>query len=262
MKIKAFGVGNWDDEKQFFDQLPILKEWSERIYCFVPNIVDRICITPGSYSPVTQDILKELDQLKIDVIQTPFFRRGDYSRINNYFRLGFMTGIWHSLLLDKNADTYELPYDLILHCQCRTLIGEDMSPYIESFMERSDILMAPMYTSKIGTSVDVGCMFMKPYAAKTYLSTGFRQSCDQDIDCMNCEYEAFLMFAKYWYNPWPNLLSTKQKDSASTIPPSDYSIFRYNNIEDFCKLPIISVGDKHIEKKYFNKWKKNHKILK
>lgn len=255
MKIKAFGVSNWDDEASFFKQLPTFEEWSSRLYHYVPDIHDRVCITPGSYSPITEKISKELDRLKIDVIQIPFFRHTTYSKQNNFFRLGFMTGIWNALLLDKNHDSYELDFDILLHCQCRTFIGEDMSDHVEEFQRRPDLLMAPGFNCEGGSSIDVGLMFMKTKAALAYAATGYRHSCEQTSVCLNCEDEAFLLFYNTWYNPWPNLVSTKQKDSGS---PG--SRFTYTDIEDFKTWPIIATGDKHIDQEYYDEWINNHKI--
>ena len=119
----------------------------------------------------------------------------------NYFRYGFMIGIWQTLL-----DNYD--FDLLIHCQTRNLIGENLNKYIIDFKNKKDkILMAPSFHSLIGSSIDVSLMFMKRNAVISYTQTGVRQNFEFfSQKCLNCEEEAFLMFRNNWYNPWKNIL--------------------------------------------------------
>jgi hypothetical protein len=97
-------------------------------------------------------------------------------------------------------------------------------------MKRKEVLMAPAFTSFIGSSIDVSLMFMKKSCVLTYSQTGARQNFEIfSNECLNCEEEAFLMFRNSWYNPWKEILSIKQFDSPFCSTIKKYAKTQFEN---------------------------------
>ena len=244
MKILVYGVTNWDDEEQANNQSDHLNEWHERVNCFIGD-TEKVFITTGSYSD------PKLNPTTCDVVQIPFFRPYPYSKQNCYFRMGFMTGIWHALM---NYD-----FDILIHCQCRNLIGEHLQPTLKYFNTLEDQIMSPTWSSMVGTSIDVGFMAMKKKAALMYCATGYRQNCDQSKTSINCEEEAYLMFNNSWFNPWPETLTCRPYDISYHHDSPNYPSIYDLTPEQIKELPIIATG-KHCNTQDLEQWKNNHPI--
>jgi hypothetical protein len=259
MKTIVYGVTNWDDEEEFKIECPLcnkknnLIEWYNRIVSFIPNI-EHFFLTTGTYSDPS------LNPLPIPVYQIPFFKVFPYSAQNNYFRVGFMTGIWKSLL--------EAPdFDLLIHIQTTRMIGTDLTPLIEEFMSREEQLMAMRFTSGVNREddikgIDVGFMAMKREAALMYAVGGRRFSCDNNPEPMNCEDEAYLMFNESWMTLWPDIPTPKQHDLTyksgfSKEELSEYrgreSWYEITDVDYFKSLPIIATG-KHVDHDFYQAW--------
>lgn len=259
MKILVYGVTNWDGKEEFDDGCMHcnrgfnLIEWYNRVVTFIPN-AHKVFITTGTYSD------PRLNPLPVDIYQLPFIKVVPYSPQNSYFRVGFMTGIWKALL--DYTD-----FDILFHVQCRTLLGKDLTPYLEEFMNREEQVMGLRYTS--GThhqgfthGIDVGAMAMKRDAALMYAIGGRRFSCDNNPLPMNCETEAYLMFKDSWMKLFPEIPTVRQddgtyhegmnKEDPDSVPRSLYHI---SDIEYFKKLPIIANG-KHVNKEFYLEWLK------
>jgi hypothetical protein len=241
MKIIVFGVTNWESQAEATYQSKHLQEWYERIKKFIPQ-ASKIFLTTGTYSN------PEFNPLDCPLYQAPFIKTEPYSKNKNYFRHGFMTGIWHTLLNYSDVD-------LLIHCQTRNLIGEDLTPYINNFLERDEIIMAPKFSSLMGSSIDVSLVFLKPPAILFYSIGGYRQSIDTRKKVLNCEEEAFLMFQNSWYNPWNKILTIRQLDSSFVDNKTPFKITDQNY---FASLPFIASKLPHCEKEYSKIWKKKN----
>jgi len=242
MNIIVFGITNWDSPQEVSNKETQLKEWHQRIKKFIPG-VSKIFLTTGTYSD------PKLCPLDCPMYQVPFIKTEPYSKNRNYFRHGFMTAIWHTLFHEPNVD-------LLIHCQTRNLIGEDLTPYINEFLKKEEILMAPKFSSLMGCSIDVSLMFLKPPAILFYSIGGYRQSLDTRKRVLNCEEEAFLMFKNSWYNPWDKILTIKQLDSSFL---DNQTPFKIQDKNYFLSLPFIASQPPHCEKEYSEIWKKRNR---
>lgn len=253
-KILVFGVVNWDTEEDALKLKYTLQNWLERINRFIPNI-EKVFLVAGSYSP------PEFNPTSCELYQIDFYKSKVYSKQNSYFRLGFMTGIWKTLLDYSNCD-------ILIHCQFRTLLGEDMSENLIKFWDKDEQVMAPFYHAGNGTiqssegimGIDVGFIAMKKRALKLYAVTGLRQSFNPEVNCLNCEEEAYYMFKDSWYNPWPKIKTMKQIDTAwlSAKKPG-ISPYEITDINYFSNLPFIAIG-KHVTKEFYDAWLEKHPI--
>lgn len=256
MKIIVYGVTNWDSSEEFEKECYIcnkafnLIEWYNRNVTFIPNI-HHMFLTTGTYSDPS------LNPIPAPLYQLPFFKVLPYTAQNNYFRVGFMIGIWKALM--------DFPdFDLLIHVQTTRLIGKDLTPYIEEFMERDEQLMAMRFTSGKNREndikgIDVGFMAMKRNAALMYAVGGRRFSCDNNPSPMNCEDEAYLMFKDSWMVLWPEIPTPKQYDLTyrSGMSPEEKSNsdswYDITDIDYFKNLPIIANG-KHVDHDFYEAW--------
>jgi len=257
MKIVVFGVTHWDDEKDLnspscpiHNKRATLIEWYNRVFSFIPN-PEKVFLAAGTYSD------PKLNPLPLELIQIGFKKYIRYSRQNNYFRLGFMTGIWKGLL--------DYPdFDLLIHVQCTRYLGRDFTPWLNEFMKREEQLMAfsltsepPVYSDgEIYKAIDVGFMAMKKPAALMYAATGLRQCCERVVDALNCEEEAFNMFEGSWWNPYPEMPTMRQRDLAHEeggLVEEGSSKFEITDIDYYKSLPIIANG-KHFTGEFAQAW--------
>lgn len=262
MKILVYGVTHWHGPQDFkkkccivHDKQLIHQEWYNRVSTFIPN--SEIFLTTGTYSDPS------LNPLPVELVQIPFRKMIEYSLQNNFFRNGFMTGIWKALL--DHPD-----FDLLIHCQITRYIGVDLTSYIQEFMSRPEQLFSIRFTSGFKKQldvrgIDVGFMAMKRNAALMYAVGGLRQSCDASFYPLNCEEEAYLMFKDSWWNPWPNIPTVKQLDRtyqalkknvmteemSKKLP--EHSLYTITDLEYFKKLPIIA-SSYHVSDKYLIEW--------
>jgi len=239
MKIIVFGVINWDSKVQAEYLKPSLEEWRNRVryFCDEPEIF----MASGTYSN------PKYNPLNIPIIQNGITKTRPYSKNWNYFRNGFITGCWYSLL--------NMEFDVLIHVQCRTFLGVDLISTLHRFMDSSKQIMAPRYVSKtknIHDSVEVSMMAMKPDAVRLYTSFGIRPSLSP-YDQINCETEAFELFGNSWYNPYPEIQSIKKRESNfGKDTKKDLSK------EDFMRLPIIA-AQKHANEIDIRDWCEAHK---
>lgn len=251
MNVIVYGVHHWTNEKQSDECIAHCKEWYDRIMKFVPN-VKKVIIATGNYCNLEFNPFPK----EVQIIQNKIPLSEPYSRKYNYFRNGFMTGIWHTLLNEEN-------WDVLFHVQGRVLLGKDLANEFKSFIENEKVsIMAPRFTQFIGTSVEISIIAMKPNAVQKYATSAIRQSfeCYNEID-MNCEDEAYIMFSNAWYNPWPQVISNRQLDyfnNDAGIQTNELSPFAIMDETEFNKLPFIATGDKHVTSKFLNSWKENN----
>lgn len=221
MKVLVFGVANWDNQAQADYFKPYMEEWRNRVRYFV-NEPDMF-ISTGTYSDPTQ-----MD-VNVPIIQNGITKTRPYSRNWNYFRNGFLVGCWNAIL---NYD-----FDILLHVQCRNLIGIDMISMLHRFNDSNKQVMAPKYISEsrdIKISIDVGFLAMKPDAVRTYTTFGIRPSLSP-FDQINCETEAYEIFGDSWYNPFPEINTIKKRES-NFGKDGDADLSK----EEFMRLPIIA----------------------
>jgi|TARA_R110002126_G_scaffold122632_2_gene264413 hypothetical protein len=238
MKVVVFGTTNWDSKAQVDYLRPSLKEWKNRVnyFCGDPEMF----ISSGTYSD------PKLNPLSIPLVQNGVQKTRPYCKEWNYFRNGFITGCWHSLL--------NMEFDVLVHVQCRTLLGTDLMSMLHRFNDSVNQIMAPRYVSisrNISNSVEVGMMAMKPDAVKTFTSFGIRPSLSP-YEQINCEEEALELFSTSWFNPFPAISSCRKRESGfGEDGPDDISK------EEFLKLPLIA-AQKHASEKDVLDWCKRH----
>lgn len=238
MKILVFGVANWDNQSQADFLQPYMEEWRNRVRFFLDD--PEVFIATGTYSD------EEFCPINVPIIQNGVTKTRPYSKDWNYFRNGFITGCWHSLL---NND-----FDVLFHVQCRTLLGIDMMSTLHRFMDSNKQIMAPRYVSKtknIKNSVEVGCMAMKPDAVRTFTSFGIRPSLSP-YEQINCETEALELFSSSWYNPWPTFDTCRKRESNFGKDSEDDL-----SKDEFMKLPVIA-AQKHASGDDVKDWCKEH----
>lgn len=269
MKIIVYGTTHWDNADEIDFKRDGLNEWYRRVKKFIPN-TSEIFLTTGSYSD------PKLNPLPCPLYQVPFYRPFVYSQQNCYFRTGFLTGIWKSLIDFSD-------FDILIHCQTRHLLGEDMTPYLESFLKREEVVMSVHHNSNGGEikGIDVGFFAMKKSAALLYTVSGTRQTCDDNPHVMSVEEEALQMFNSVWYTPWGNIPTTRQidwpwrtcrtaqinnnilcsriNDLEEDFKNSEPSPLDITDIEYFKKLPFIATSY-HVTDEFLNEWKKAHPV--
>jgi len=245
MKVVVYGVVHWDSEKHAKEQRSDLIEWYTRVKKFIP--CDDIFLTAGTYSN------PQFNPLPIPIINNGIKYTNEYSIEWNYFRNGFMTGIWHASM--------NLDFDILFHVQCRNLIGEDLSPYLENFYNREEIMMAPQWkASRWGITVEVSLMAMKNDAVKKYVGGGLRPSLALYSPVLNTELEAFHLFNEngQWYNPFYWITSTRKRDPDKWNAGRKYSQWDVP-MNRFLKLPFIAIN-KHCSKEEADEWRKENPI--
>lgn len=248
MKIIAYGVSNWSDTTPA-DQIELNCEWYKRIIKYIPGVT-KVIVTTGNYSdPKTSPF-----HSNIKIVQNNIPLTEPYSNKHNYFRNGFITGIWHALLNEPE-------WDILFHIQPRVLIGANMSKHLHDFMNTDKSVMCARLINSVGYSMEISLLAMKRQAVQTYATRGFRQSfeIENTLYISTCEEEAFKLFHKTWYNPWDNIITTRQYDwSMLYNNTNEPACFQIKNIDDFSNLPFISTG-KHVSDEFKNKWiKKNY----
>lgn len=234
MKTHVFGVCYWGQETPHY-----LDDWHARIKAFLPH--EKLFLCPGSYSNPDKLHLADVDVVQIGVQNTEHYTR-DWC----YFYVGFMTGIYHALL--------NLDFDILVHVQDRTLIGNYLIRTLEEFSERKEILCAPKLTSQLGIGIETGFMAMKREAVLRYATSNLRCALSQ-YQQMNVEDEAFYMFGEDWWNPFPEVHTTRQEDHTYSTENSPFTLSKPLT----ARLPIIASG-KHCNERYLSEWKKNHPI--
>ena len=269
MKVIVYGTSHWDNEEEIDFKRESLNEWYKRVEKFIPG-ASNIFLTTGSYSD------PNLNPLPCPLYQVPFFRPFVYSQQNCYFRTGFLTGIWKSLIDFSD-------FDILVHCQTRHLLGENMIPFLEEFIKRDEVVMSIHHTSNGGgiKGIDVGFMAMKKPAALLYTVSAERQTCDSNPHVIGVEEEALKMFDGLWYTPWDNIPTVRQidwpwrtcktaqivnnvlcsrinnfKEDYKNSEPSPLDI---TDIEYFKKLPFIATSY-HVTDEFLNEWKKAHPV--
>ena len=174
MRIVVFGVTHWNDKKHAKEQKNQLIEWFTRVKKYVPY--DNIFLSAGTYSDPS------FNPLRIPMINNGIKFTNNYSVEWNYFRNGFITGIWYA--------TLNLKYDILYHIQCRNLIGTDLFPYLQKFSKREEYMMAPQWKSSESIGIEVSLMAMKKQAVEKYLEGGLRPSLATYGPLLNTEEEA------------------------------------------------------------------------
>lgn len=246
MKILVYGVHHWFD-KTSSDDIAHLREWRARIEKYIP--ASEIFIATGCYSdsnitPFERDI---------PIIQNKIPYTQDYSVQHNYFRNGFITGIWNALLNHHD-------WDVLLHIQPRVLLGVPMQDILKIFLQNEHYqVLAPNFFSEGTTGLEISFFGMKPGAAKIYANGGARNSFmpEKSINqSLNTEEEAYLLFHEVRYNPWPDVFTTRQIDQVANGfgVTCHYSSFTMTDKQEFGKLPLISTG-KHALGSYIKHWK-------
>ncbi len=252
MNVIVYGVHHWSNEPQTLEHINSCQEWYNRIIKFIPNVNKVIIATGNLCNPEFSPFPKE-----VQIVQNNIPYTQEYTRDYNYFRNGFMTGIWHSLLNEKN-------WDILFHIQGRVLIGEPLGDFLEFFNKSNYLVMAPKFTQFIGTSIEISIFAMKLDAVRKYATSTVRASFNvYGLPDLNCEEEAYVMFNDSWYNPWKSLLTTRQidtfvDDEGCIGEGMEYSPFAILNPQHIIKLPFISTGEKHITNESLKLWKEYH----
>ena len=235
MKIKVYGVTNWDNKEQVD---PNLKEWYERTNAYIKY--DDIFLTTGTYSD------PQYNPLPIPLIQNGLQKTRPYGKGWSYFRNGFVTGLWYCIFQDN--------CDILIHNQTRMLIGEDMNQHIEDFYNSDKLIMAPRFTNIACTAVEVGFLCMKREAVIKIVSQPLRPSLCETDDIMNNEDEIYYLFKDSWYDPFFNIRTTRKRDWNYPLE-SPFHL----EMDEFLDLPIVS-GGHHCSEDELNLWKEKHPI--
>ena len=245
MKIVVYGVVHWNDKKHAKEQKDHIVEWYQRCKKFIP--LSDLFLSAGTYSD------PKYNPLSIPIVNNGIKYTREYCIEWNYFRNGFMTGIWHAAL--------NLDYDILFHVQCRNLIGDNLTSYLIDFWSREEIIMAPQWkASRFGICVENSFMAMKKPAVESYLAGGLRPSLATFNPVLNTEQEAFHLFNEggNWYNPFHWITSIRKRD------PDKWNAGRRNSqydvsMVDFLKLPFIATN-RHCSEVEKNDWKLRHPV--
>jgi len=248
MNVLVYGVHHWPDRPPTKEEKDHCNEWYHRIMAFVPG-VKKVFVSTGTYSNPIHSPLPE----NVHLVQNNIHLTESYSRANNYFRNGFMTGIWHSLINEKN-------WDVLFHVQTRVLLGESLEEEMKKFFADDEMnIMAPRFTQQIGCSVEISITAMKPLAARKFATSGVRQSLNiYDAPDVNCEEEAYIMFNDTWFNPWQSVITTRMSDHIRKDKRSLPGPFMIYNESVLRSLPFISTNRTHITDDALNAWKEVH----
>ena len=238
MRILVFGVGNWNTQEEAESIRDDLIEWNNRINAFLGN--PKIFIASGTYSDPM------FNPLNIDLVQIGLHKKKEYSKKWNYFQVGFLSGLYHSLF---NPD-----WDILIHCQCRTFIGIDMIPLIEEFSKRKEQVCALSWMCTSGKIPETGFLAMKPDAVKKIVTQTTRTPLSENDNEINSEDDLADLFHNNWWNPYPNIM-TIRKDG------------KYNGFDDetkidmntFLNLPIVA-GTVHCHREELKSWCEKHPI--
>lgn len=249
MKIIVYGVHHWNDNAPDKKTKQYCKEWYDRIIKNIPN-VSEVFVTTGSHSNPNKSPFPK----KVSIIQNKIPYTQPYTLYHNYFRNGFMTGIWHALLNISD-------WDILLHVQSRVLVGDNLTKQFQDFQNSSKQVICPSLIQQGINSMEISFFGMKPAAVMKYATGGHRPSFHYDSTeyTYNCEEEAYLMFHKTWFNPWPEIITTRQLDKScrSVGLKTEHSPFSLFNLRDIEKLPVVSTGI-HILPEYLQHWKNTH----
>jgi hypothetical protein len=239
MNVLVYGVTNWDDKSHADSESKVLHEWYDRTSSFV-NYND-IFLSTGTYSD------PEFNPLDIPVIQNNLPKTEEYGRGWNYFRNGFVTGIWSALFRDD--------WDILLHNQCRILLGEDMNKHLEAFMDSPELIMAPKFSNVACLAVEIGFLAMKREAALRVVTQSRRPSLYHDDHAVvNCEDEIYQLFSDSWYDPFD--IRTTRKRDWNWPEESPYHL----EMEEFLSLPLISASH-HATSEEIDEWINKHPII-
>ena len=238
MKVLTFGVTNWNDKSEAEIYESTLHAWYKRTKAYVNS--NEIFLSTGSYSN------PKYNPLDIPLIQNGLFKTKKYGRGWNYFRNGFITGLWYSL--------FKTDWDIVLHNQCRMFLGEDMNHYLEEFYKRDELIMAPKFSNIACTVVEVGFIAMKREAVLKIVTQGERPSLwENDFEVPNVEDEMYHLFCDSWYDPFQ--LRTTRKRDWNYPNPSPYHL----EMDEFLNLPLISTSH-HATTEEINAWCELHKL--
>lgn len=253
-KTYVFGVSHWDTKEEAKNVYDQICQWRHSIYYSgldVSNIDDHMFLTTGTYSKPSllyQHLLPDLMLYRLSVIQNGVQYTKPYDVTWNYFRNGFMTGIWHFLLNKRNCD-------ILFHIQPRTLIRKNaLDGLMNEFRESDALIMAPKLKYDYGVHVEVSFMAMKREAVMLYASSGLRSSLSLvPLGAFNCEAEAEHLFYDKWFNPWPDISSIRKYPMVRR-EDCEYNI----SDEEFIKLPFIATGWQHCDEKDVKLWRKHN----
>lgn len=241
IKILVFGVTHWNNKNEMDKIIPQILDWKNRIISNVGSHI-KFFLTTGTYS-------EGIIPIYIPVYQNKVKFTNRYNIEWNYFRNGFMTGIWKALL--------DYKFDILFHIQPRILIGKSIRQELEDFWnDKNSIIMAPKLTYDYGIDVEISMIAMKREAVETYATSALRHSLSQvPLGAFNCEKEAENLFFDRWYNPWYKV-KTIRKYPMVRREDCEYNL----TAEQVMELPFISTGDLHIEKEDVEEWKIKHPV--
>jgi len=214
-KIAVFAVSFWKDSPH-----PLFNFWKERVDKFI-NFSD-IFLCPGSYS--NPSVMNN----QIDVVQLGIKNTLPYNKNWSYYHVGFLTGIYNTLINIKD-------FDALIHIQDSVLLNLDLNGIVSEFMERGEILAAPKFTSDMGCFIETGLMIMKRPAVERYATSHLRPSLTTN-ETMNVEEEAFYMFKDEWWNFLPEITTIRKRDF--TVSETGNGIFELSD-EEFISSPVI-----------------------
>ena len=246
MNILVYGVFNWDKNTLTKEYKDHCREWYDRIIKNIPYI-KKVFVATGSYSDPEISPLPST----VPIIQNGVKYTIPYTNNHNYFKNGFLTGIWHCLLNEKD-------WDILIHVQSRVLIGDPLIKEIDTFYTRQEQIMAASLIGTAGMSIEQSFICMKPLAAQKYCTNHQRPSFTSDDKyTLNCEEEVYWMFHNTWYNPWPHIITTRQLDHTNGQYYYYMSPFSIQQLSDYKKLPFISTGY-HAHPDFIQSWKDAH----
>lgn len=238
--VLVFGVGHWDNEEHAKKQASDFNEWYTRVQAYLGQ--PPTFIACGTKSDPALCPLFDIDIAQINLTKS---RR--YSRDWSYYRVGFLTGLWHALLRNN--------WDILIHCQVRTLLGEDQTSKIDEFRARDEVLCAPSWRSVAGEFIETGFMMMKREAVLRYVTRPLRP-CLSDNEAINVELEALNLFTYDWWNAWPEIISTRKRDF-NYPNPNGLTV----NMQNFLKLPMIAIN-RHCSEEEKKEWLMQHPVKK
>jgi hypothetical protein len=247
----VFSTVCWNTKEEFDKLYSHMIDWKHRVdenfrnpYCFT---------TTGTYS----DPRYRLNDLKTLQIGVPY-KDQDYEDIPNainYWKIGFLTGIFHALTHVK--------WNILAYVHYAVLLDIDLIPIIEEFEASDKIICAPQQLSQRGNSLETGLMLMKREAAIKF-ATRFpaRETImDPNGGRISVEDQVCLLFENEWMVMRPDIPTIRKG-----LPPfynRPHTEFEKKfEISDkaFLDLPMIFGTEKHCGNELLCQWRYQHQL--
>ena len=243
MKLLAFGIFYWRSQSDAQKAKSSMVEWKKRLDHYLDD--PDIFITSGTYSdPKYNPTNMEFVQIDLPVTKP-------YSTGWNYWKHGFLTGVYHAMLNKRD-------WDVLCYVHYNLLLGENLIPKLKDFYDTPKEIASCSFIDPKGTFLEAGLMFLKKDAVLKYMTTNFKPCLDQS-NRMYIEEEMMELFSDSWYNLYPEIPTFRTNSDRSDEPDvmeylENYSIDR----EQIPNLPFMF--QTHFIEPEIESWKRKHPL--